>query len=693
MCRNDKCMIKNHPSFSFLVVIGLISIGALVITNGVCAQNDIVYPFIDVPNSNRTDSNEIAEMNENEMQRANAELMENRTQVINTTKNEISILSFSQPNLDQARPNEVLSPVIGAIQMSGPTYTCSNSKWCFWQRKGTGHEGKVGIGAADDTYAWDTNLNSPVPDTDKGQPVYAVAPGTVCQTYGSRSNADDPSATYGQVLLEHSYQGSKWWSGYLHLANIQVKRGQSITTGTVVGYISNKNVPDGNNHLHFVVYTGENSYGKLISFDASIKPRYEYYGIDFNGDGKADLIHITGNDYVNTLLSNGDGSYNTITFTPWAGYATGSGIWGFGDINRDGMTDLEHISGGDFINTWISKGDGTYSIKYFKPWSGYATGIGQWYASDANGDGRSDLVHISGGDFINTWISKGDGTYSIKYFKPWTGYATGEGYWIMGDANGDGMSDPLHICNGFINTWMSNGDGTYSIKYFMPWHGYNTGMGKWGIGDVNADGKTDLIHVSGDFANTWISQGDGTYIIKYFKPWSGYATNAGKWYSADVNGDGKTDAEHISGGDTINTWQSKGDGTYVVKSFKPWSGYATGVGSWGIGDANANGKTDLEHIIGSESINTWLSNGDGTFNVKFFKQSTSYYSPAGGNTEISHNNSSSHVPVNSGVNSTFIRGYGIESWTDFIDVGVNRTAIMNQSTAEDLKRCVPGSIR
>lgn len=592
------------------------------------------------------------------------------------------------------RPSQVLSPVIGAIELSGSTNTCSNTRWCFWQHKGDEHEGKTGIGAADDSYAWDINLNAPAIDTDKGQPVYAAAPGRVSETYGGSPNADDVSATYGQVLIEHSYRGSKWWSGYLHLANIQVKRGQNVTTGTVIGYISNKNVPDGNNHLHFVVYTGANSHGNLISFDASIKPRYEYYGIDVNGDGKADLTDISGKDYINTLLSRGDGTYDLRTFIPWTGYATGAGIWRLDDIDSDGMIDLVHIVGGNFINTWFSKGDGTFALKYFQPSPEYFTGVGIWYITDANGDSMSDLVHISGGDFINTWVSNGDGTYSIKHFSPWPGYATGIGYWIMGDINGDTMADPLHLIGDFINSWVSRGDGTYIIKYFRPSSGYNTGIGKWLIGDINGDGKTDLMHIAGDSANTWISNGDGTFSIKTFNPWPGYSTGVGRWYAADVNGDGLTDLEHIIGGDFINSWISKGDGKFSLKYFSPWPGYGTALGEWKVGDANADGKTDLEHIVGRDFVNTWLSKGDGTFSIKYFDQSMRDHSTANGYTRGSDSNVSPEIKQDISIDNNTLSGvYGIRSSTDLIKLQTDGTAIFNQVTEEDLKRCTPESSR
>ena len=162
---------------------------------------------------------------------------------------------------------QVLSPVIGNLEQIGPTESCSGTKWCFNQHQSGGHL-TPGICSADDKYAWDANLNTPTFDSDNGKPVYAVASGTVSQTYGGCLNTD---GTYGQVLIEHSYQGSTWWSGYLHLDPILVKRGQAVTVNTIIGYISDKGA--NNNHLHFVVYTGKNGNSNLKSFGALITPR------------------------------------------------------------------------------------------------------------------------------------------------------------------------------------------------------------------------------------------------------------------------------------------------------------------------------------------------------------------------------------------------------------------------------------
>ena len=184
-----------------------------------------------------------------------------------------SPVSFNTPASEY--PSTVLSPVYGELEVgggaTGSTFS-SKEKWLFCQHKTGGHKEGEGIGGADDTYAWDINLIYPYHNTDDGKPVYAIAPGTVTQTYGERSNTD---GTYGQDLIEHEYNKDKWWSGYLHLKDIQVKRGEKVTSDTIIGYISDvtgSSTPI-TSHLHFAVYTGSNELNSLKSFDATITPR------------------------------------------------------------------------------------------------------------------------------------------------------------------------------------------------------------------------------------------------------------------------------------------------------------------------------------------------------------------------------------------------------------------------------------
>jgi len=163
----------------------------------------------------------------------------------------------------------ISSPVIGPIGVVDTIEDCqglyNEEKWCFNQHKSGFHSPGGGINGSDDTYAWDINLNSPVWDSDKNKPVYAIADGVVEENYAGAVNA---GGSAGQLLIRHDTNGLTWWSGYLHLSNILVNPGDTVTKDDILGQIGSTGTD--NNHLHFVMYAGENVAGGLVSFDSSI---------------------------------------------------------------------------------------------------------------------------------------------------------------------------------------------------------------------------------------------------------------------------------------------------------------------------------------------------------------------------------------------------------------------------------------
>ncbi len=178
-------------------------------------------------------------------------------------------------------PNAILSPVVGGLtqsvfQASQPMST-SSKPWSFWQEgplHNPGHDVGQGIGGADDTYAWDINKNYPTWDDDDGKPIYAVADGVIM------TNNDFwgwGGSTYGQILIQHNTNGTIWYSGYLHCANITSKKsastivGRTVSAGEHIGDISNISGGSVTPHLHFAIYREIN--GVLVSEDRTIQER------------------------------------------------------------------------------------------------------------------------------------------------------------------------------------------------------------------------------------------------------------------------------------------------------------------------------------------------------------------------------------------------------------------------------------
>ncbi len=352
--------------------------------------------------------------------------------------------------------------------------------------------------------------------------------------------------------------------------------------------------------------------------------------------------------------SNDPVTFSNSSSVPWSGYDTSLGTWLDGDIDGDGRLDLFHVCyfwfWEKYINILFSNGDGTYTIPKlgYIPFSGYDTGFGQWVNGDYNGDGKTDLFHaipvMWGQQYINTWLSNGDGTFNVLTFNPGGNYPT-SGRWISADVNGDGRTDMVHLRGAtpiyYFNSWISKGDGNYEMKYFQLQNHLNRYAGAilfyYGgavvpvaAGDFNGDGKDDFTIVwfgeSPDFPQvdiaTLLSRGDGSYHVVHYYPSNNFritriaADDIGRpgiqFLVGDFNGDGKSDILLGSLNKNISALLlSKGDGTYDPRMGST-DGIGYDLGNWGIADINKDGKSDVVHYIGT-TVNVWLSNGNGNF--------------------------------------------------------------------------------
>jgi hypothetical protein len=348
---------------------------------------------------------------------------------------------------------------------------------------------------------------------------------------------------------------------------------------------------------------------------------------DFNGDGRMDLAHLCCYDYINVWLSTGNGAFTVVKFQAWPGYWVQAGSWQVGDFNGDGKSDLAHQCCSAWAHIWTSVGDGTFSVSTFTTWPGYNMGVGPWTAGDINGDGKSDLIHRCCQDRAITWTSLGNGTFSAAMTFPWDGYSMASGTWQAGDFNGDGKSDFVHLCcYDYANMWFSRGDGTFSVTAFKPWDDYWVQSGSWQAADFDGDGKTDLAHMCCfDYMNVWTSSGDGSFAVNQRQAWPGYWVQSGSWRVGDVNADRKADLVHLCCYDYANVWTATGGGNFSVAPFKPWNDYWVQSGLWRTGDFTGDGRADLAHLCCFDYLNVWSSYGNGTFGVSKFQPWPGYW--------------------------------------------------------------------
>jgi hypothetical protein len=165
----------------------------------------------------------------------------------------------------------VYAPIMGRIKYFYDASNVTSQEWSFWQHKTDYHRKGGGFkGGADDTYAWDINLNlwnvsTEASDLDRDMAFYPVQSGTVVKWYADDSDpSNDISSSINSknvnnaVLIKHTdSNGTNWWSGYLHARTLNVKDGDQVTIASTIGNIGKKGNTD-KNHLHLAIYTGEN---------------------------------------------------------------------------------------------------------------------------------------------------------------------------------------------------------------------------------------------------------------------------------------------------------------------------------------------------------------------------------------------------------------------------------------------------
>lgn len=126
-------------------------------------------------------------------------------------------------------------PVCGpfSILSRGTSSNSTTGPWTFWQHETGAHRSGGGIGGADDTKAWDINLNlrpvsSSAYDLDNGMDFFPVRNGTVVKWHGTLNSSS-------AILIEHQNRTSKFWSGYLHPSQIFARPNDYVTTETRIG--------------------------------------------------------------------------------------------------------------------------------------------------------------------------------------------------------------------------------------------------------------------------------------------------------------------------------------------------------------------------------------------------------------------------------------------------------------------------
>jgi len=363
---------------------------------------------------------------------------------------------------------------------------------------------------------------------------------------------------------------------------------------------------------------------------------------DVNGDGKLDLIAVTGGtptiSGITVFLGNGDGTFQT------AGISGPVGAGGDGavtaDFNGDGKKDIAT----DFGQILLGKGDGTFQMGTAIAQEGQQHGIA---AADFNQDGKIDLAFTNTrAATVDVYYGNGDGTFAYSASYPTINGASsieasdidGDGYpdLFVGTASA-GVYTASENSESFFQSLLNYGNGTFGPNqaYFpnQPSQQFDLNPGgaylQFTTANFTSVGKPDLLMLangtSGAAFSLLKSNGDGTFKqapiqTQLSNPSAPQFINA--IASGDMNGDGKPDMVFAWRDSTgLNAYISvalgNGDGTFQAQ--QDYAVPATVLGG-AIGTANGlvladlrgTGKPDVVFLAGTGGLYVMLNNGDGT---------------------------------------------------------------------------------
>lgn len=293
---------------------------------------------------------------------------------------------------------------------------------------------------------------------------------------------------------------------------------------------------------------------------------------DFRGNGRQDILAIGSpgtyeyDSYI--LLNNGDGTFSTPQ--ELANSSVGlpyMELFAIADLNQDGKDDFLTTSS-DFQTVYVglSNGDGTFNtVTTALPFAGILNPTFPALA-DFNKDGKLDLVYLAD---ANAYVLKGNGNGSFNtnaLILPVPPYQGQSLYYrplavTTGDFDGDGKPDfaVLVEVGGYnpqpaatvgteaaVYVFYGNGDGTFSPPLIAG--GFNELYDTIYSADLNKDGRSDLIlQTTGIEASTALP-GNSVGVVtslpgRLFGPEHVYtvASIGTSTYVADVNQDGYPD--------------------------------------------------------------------------------------------------------------------------------------------------------
>ena len=298
-----------------------------------------------------------------------------------------------------------------------------------------------------------------------------------------------------------------------------------------------------------------------------------------------------------------------------------------GDFDGNGTIDIGRITetGVEIYNQYGTDiGTSTLPVGYDTYISGYKYPV---ITGDFNGDGKTDLARVSDTG-INVFISGGTAnslTAGGTINDLGRGVcSTAVSYPVVtGDFNGDGRTDIGRVTNSGVTIYLADDSLSWSDSVTLGDFGYNVSTSSilypMIIGDINGDGLTDLGRVNNTGISFYLSDGNGGWdssidAIDDLGKTTYTSSSDYPVITGDFNGDGRLDVGRITGsGVTLytlmnTTWQYINGNAITIPDlgkgqFNSGPGGTTGyyygnseANPYSVADFNGDGVTDICRI-------------------------------------------------------------------------------------------------
>ena len=294
---------------------------------------------------------------------------------------------------------------------------------------------------------------------------------------------------------------------------------------------------------------------KLSRYTGDIPSGEGYYFDDFNGDRYDDLAYFDGGVIKIYASAKKNSKYNDDTVSYSQKLSFSGKLCGTGDFNGDGYADLLFYTENGRAVIGYGKEDGFDYGSAGTLTAPFALDASIIAAGDADGDGRTDIIAVSGVEYASFTVGKQTSLYHADSLAAADGYRL----WCVGDVNCDGVCDLITVVGDKqIKTYFGKTDGTFgpgkddpANPNLCPEYMCERKPGYVTTADLNGDGNKDVVFTEANkssmFFLTYPSDLPAyDYSTHIIKTEGGYILyNGGRYTDYDKEKYGYNEGDHV----------------------------------------------------------------------------------------------------------------------------------------------------